>query len=42
MLEWKDMIDTYYKLGIYTEEQVKVFVPGFITQQECDEILKKA
>lgn len=40
MSGWKDTVQLYYTMGIYTPEEVQMLVPGLITQQDCDEILK--
>lgn len=37
---WHDRIRDYYKKGYYTKEQVKVFVPHYISQEECESIVR--
>ena len=39
--KWFVRINDYYKKGYYTEEQVKIFVSKYITQEECNEIILK-
>ncbi len=39
MFNWYDTIEQYYKLGLYTAEQVAVFVTaGWITSEQAAEI----
>lgn len=40
MLNWYDTIKQYFKLGLYTAEQVGVFVAaGWITTEQAAEIV---
>lgn len=36
---WGKRIQSFYEKGYYTKEEVQIFVPKFITQEECNIIL---
>lgn len=42
MSKWYLRVKRYYDQGIYTAEEVEVFVPSYITQNEYNEIINKA
>ena len=39
--KWYVRINTFYKKGYYTDDDVITFVPHYISEEECYKILEK-
>ncbi len=36
---WYELIKEYYNMGLYTDEDLNIFVPYFITEEQKQEII---
>ena len=37
---WYELIKEYYNLGLYSDEDLNVFVPYYITEEQKQELIK--